>query len=64
MSAAQELQKAREAEDLANHRSRLEWLTGESPRWSCGAPVDAHTRNELTLQSRDAIAKATEGHAP
>lgn len=60
MNAAQELQRAREAEDLANHRERLAWLSVDRPMWSCGALVDCHTRNVLLQQSRVAISKATE----
>jgi hypothetical protein len=50
------LQQARVAADLANHRERLLWLAADRPRWSCGTPVDAHTRNVLRLQSVAALA--------
>jgi hypothetical protein len=56
---AQLLQQEREAADLENHRARLAWLSAERPRWNCGALVDAHSRHVLTLQSKDAIAKAS-----
>lgn len=59
MSAASDIQQAREAADLANHMERLEWLTQEAPRWACGALVDTYTKNALLLQSRVYVAKAT-----
>lgn len=50
------IQRKREADELANHVERLEWLSGNAPCWSDGTPVDAHTRNTLLTQSRDFIA--------
>lgn len=59
MNAAASIQAAREQADLQNHRERLEWLEQPSPRWSCGALVDSHSRHVLLLQSRTAFAAAT-----
>lgn len=55
MSAAAEIQRARDVADLANHRERLQWLESGTPRWACGALVDSHSRNVLTQQSREVI---------
>lgn len=54
MSALQ-IQQDREQADLANHRERLEWLSGESPRWACGELVDTYTSKVLLNQSRSYI---------
>ena len=59
MTAAQRLQQEREAANLANHRERLAWLSGDRPTWSCGTPVDAHTRHALLAQSRAFVTSAT-----
>lgn len=55
---AAEIQRIREAEELANHAERVAWLSGDVPCWSCGSLVDAHTRHALLVQSRAALAKA------
>lgn len=55
---ALQIQRTREAADLANHIERIQWLGQPKPMWSCGTPVDAHTRNVMMLQSRTAIAAA------
>lgn len=61
--ASRELQQAREAADLARHKSRLQWLTKGRPCWADGTPVDAHTRHALERQSRAALAEGHEGGA-
>lgn len=53
-----DIQREREAEELANHMERLPWLESAHPCWSCGTPVDVHTRNVMLRQSREAIAAA------
>lgn len=55
-SAAARIQQEREAADLANHIERIQWLEAERPVYSCGTPVDTHTRNALLLQSRTFVA--------
>lgn len=54
--AAIAIQSARDAQDIANHQERVIWLSGESPCWSDGSLVDAHSRHVLLLQSRAALA--------
>jgi hypothetical protein len=58
MEAAKHIQAERERDDLQNHNERVEWLSADAPRWSCGTMVDAHSRNVLLLQSRAALAAA------
>lgn len=48
----------RVAAEMANHAERIEWLSADAPRWSCGELVCAHMRNALLAQSRAALAKA------
>lgn len=60
-SASRELQRAREAAELATHTERIEWLTQERLRWSCGTPVDTHTRHALLAQNRAALARVQGG---
>lgn len=55
---AKQLQADRDAVNLQNHRERLVWLTADAPKWSCGEPVDSHTRNTLLVQSKAALAQA------
>jgi hypothetical protein len=55
MDKAKEIQAQRDAENLRNHRERIEWLEGDSPCWADGEPVDCHTRQVLLLQSREAL---------
>ena len=55
-AAAKEIQAKRDADNLANHRERIEWLTADRPCWACGEPVDAHTRHALLTQSQAALA--------
>lgn len=58
MSAAKKIQQDRETANLQNHRERLVWLSSAKPCWSCGGPVDAHTKNTLLVQSREALRSA------
>ncbi|WP_284335396.1 hypothetical protein [Comamonas sp. NoAH] len=52
---AKAIQEAREAENLANHRERIQWLSQPKPLYSCGTPVDVHTRHALRVQSENAL---------
>jgi hypothetical protein len=54
---ALQIQQKRDADDLANHRERIVWLTGEDPRWACGTRVDTFMRNVLLVQSRAVVAR-------
>lgn len=56
---AAEIQRERVAADLTNHLARIEWLSGDSPRWSCGTPVDGYMRRELLRQSQAFVAAAS-----
>jgi len=55
--AAAMIQAERDQADIANHRNRIQWLSQDRPEWSCGTPVDAHLKNALLIQSRDALAR-------
>ncbi|HEX8610197.1 MAG TPA: hypothetical protein VF800_02830 [Telluria sp.] len=56
---AKAIQASRDAENIANHRERIEWLSAKQPCWACGEPVDAHMRNTLMAQSRTALGTQT-----
>lgn len=59
MNAAQQLQREREARELANHRDRIDWLTKSDPRWACGTPVAPSICAMLLNQSRAAVRAAS-----
>ena len=55
------IQRQREADELANHQERVQWLSCDKPAWADGTPVDEHSRHVLLLQSQAAIANAKAG---
>lgn len=57
LADAKELQAARDASEIENHRARVVWLSAPSPKWADGVPVDAGTRHALLVQSRAALAR-------
>ena len=56
--SAKAIQEAREAEELANHRERLQWLSQSKPQWSCGTPVSSYMHRVLKTQSENALRAA------
>lgn len=43
------------AADRAHHMERIAWLSGESPRWACGALVAPSEALRLLTQSRECL---------
>ena len=41
--------------DKEHHEGRIAWLSGEAPRWACGARVLKHEAAEMLVKSREAL---------
>jgi hypothetical protein len=39
--------------NIAHHQNRVTWLSSDKPLYSCGTPVDAHTKINLLRQSKE-----------
>jgi hypothetical protein len=51
----QELKLAKRQE-IEAHKERLEWLSEDCPRWSCGTPVDLPIKLRMIDQSKQILA--------
>lgn len=56
MTEAKKYHAIRICRERSKHLERIEWLSVEHPKWSCGEPVDQHTKNSMLTQSRYQVA--------
>lgn len=41
--------------ELAGHMERIEWLSTENPKWSCGTPVDRYSKRDMLKYSHELV---------
>ena len=47
--------------DIAHHKKRIEWLTGQNPTWSDGIQVSSHDIRKMLEQSQQIIKRPMHG---